>query len=41
MATSYYIASCVFTTKYPELSKTIQRYIHDRYGMGIVRCCTK
>ena len=39
MAQSYYIASCVFTTKYPELSKTIQRYIHDRYQMPIVRCC--
>ena len=36
---SFYIASCVFTTKYPELSKTIQRYIHDRYRMPIVRCC--
>lgn len=39
MSQSYYIASCVFTSKYPELSKVIQRYIHDRYGMPIVRCC--
>lgn len=39
MSQSYYIASCVFTSKFPELSKVIQRYIHDRYGMQIVRCC--
>ena len=39
MHQSYYIASCVFTSKYPILSGTIQRYIHDRYGMPIVRCC--
>ncbi len=39
MGQAYYIASCVFTSKYPELSKTIQQYIHDRFGMQIVRCC--
>ncbi len=39
MSQSYYIASCVFTSKYPELSKVIQQYIHNRYGMQIVRCC--
>lgn len=39
MQRSYYIASCVLTSKYPELSRVIQQYIHDRYGMQIVRCC--
>ncbi len=39
MSRSYYIASCVFTSKYPKLSKVIQQYIHDRYGIQIVRCC--
>lgn len=39
MSQSYYIASCVFTSKFPLLSKVIQQYIHDRYGMQIVCCC--
>lgn len=39
MGKSYYIASCVFTTKYPDLSKKIQNYIRNRYQMQIVRCC--
>ena len=39
MGTNYYIASCVFTSKYPELSKKIQQYIQDRFQMPIVRCC--
>ncbi|MBQ9321221.1 MAG: hypothetical protein IJ239_02515 [Eubacterium sp.] len=48
---NYYIASCVFTSKYPELSFRIQNYIRTRFGdpaetagdskdtMNIVRCC--
>ena len=39
MGKAYYIASCVFTSKYSELSQTIQQYIRARYGMPIVRCC--
>lgn len=39
MSKSYYIASCVFTSKYPNLSKVIQQYILDRYEIQIVRCC--
>lgn len=35
MKKPYYIASCVFTSKYPELGKVIQRYIHERYGLPI------
>lgn len=36
----YYIASCVFTKRFPALSAAIQDYIHDRFGMETVRCCT-
>lgn len=35
----YYIASCVFTSQFPELSLRIQDYIKDRYGFTVVRCC--
>ncbi len=36
----YYIASCVFTSKLPNLSKRIQAYISQKKNMEIVRCCT-
>ena len=35
----YYIASCVFTTRYPALSKRILDYIHARGDLSVVRCC--
>ena len=35
----YYIASCVFTAKYPELSKRIQDYVASLDDISIVRCC--
>ena len=35
----YYIASCVFTAQFPELSARIQRYVTERFGMPVVRCC--
>lgn len=35
----YYIASCVFTSQFPELSFRIQEYIRERFGFTIVRCC--
>lgn len=35
----FYIAGCVFTRDYPELSKKIQKYIKNRYGYQIIRCC--
>lgn len=35
----YYIASCVFTSQFPELSKKIQDYVRERFGYEIVRCC--
>lgn len=34
-----YIASCVFTSIYPELSNKIQSYIKERWDMDVVRCC--
>lgn len=39
MANSYYIAGCVFTAQFPELSFRIQKYIKNRFSMPIVRCC--
>ena len=36
---NYYIASCVFTTKFPELSFRIQEYVRKRGDIEIVRCC--
>lgn len=36
---SYYIASCLFTARFPDVSLAIQRYIEKRHGMKIVRCC--
>ena len=35
----YYIASCVFTSKFPELSFRIREYVRGRFGMETVRCC--
>jgi hypothetical protein len=34
-----YVASCVFTREEPELSVKVQKYIRERYGMPIIRCC--
>lgn len=34
----FYIASCVFTEEYPELSKKIQKYIAEK-NLPIIRCC--
>ena len=36
---TYYIASCVFTAKFPALSVRIQDYVRERWQMPIVRCC--
>ena len=35
----YYIASCVFTSQFPELSRKIQAYVQERFGLTVVRCC--
>lgn len=34
-----FVAACVFTSKYPELSLRIQTYLKERYSMPIIRCC--
>lgn len=36
---NYYIASCVFTAQFPELSKIIRDYVASRFGFEIIRCC--
>ena len=36
---NYYIASCVFTARFPELSHKIQTYISTRRDLSLVRCC--
>lgn len=36
---NYYIAGCVFTAKYPELSGKIQDYIASAGTISTVRCC--
>ena len=36
---SYYIASCLFTARFPEVSLAIQHYIEKRHNIQIVRCC--
>lgn len=35
----YYIASCVFTSQFPALSRKIQRYVSERFAIPVVRCC--
>lgn len=35
----YYIAGCVFTAKYPELSGRIQEYVASLGDIQTVRCC--
>ncbi len=39
MGKSFYIASCVFTSKFPELSLRIREYIRRRWDFTLVRCC--
>ena len=39
MGKEYYIASCVFTMRFPALSQVIRDYITTRWQIPIVRCC--
>ena len=39
MGRDYYIASCVFTAKHPELSAAIRRHVDGTLGLPVVRCC--
>lgn len=36
---NYYIAGCVFSVRFPELSKRIREYAEEHYGLNILRCC--
>ena len=38
MDKKFFVASCVFTEEYPELSKKIQKYIAEK-NLPIIRCC--
>ena len=40
MGETFFIASCIFTSKFPELSLKIQEYVKEKHGAKIVRCCT-
>ena len=35
----YYIASCVFTSQFPELSLRIRKQAEERFGLTTPRCC--
>lgn len=35
----YYIASCVFTAQFPELSARIQDRVREQFSLEVVRCC--
>lgn len=39
MGREFYIASCMFTAQFPHLSQRIQRYVAQRRGISVVRCC--
>lgn len=39
MTQKFYIASCVFTEEYPQLSKKIQNYIVEKFNLPVIRCC--
>ena len=39
MARDYYIASCVFTSRHPELGFKILEYVRKRFNFTVVRCC--
>ena len=39
MGRDYYIASCVFTARHPELSSAIRRHVGGTLGLPVVRCC--
>ena len=37
---NYFISGCVFTAKFPELSRKIREYVTARGDMTVLRCCT-
>lgn len=39
MSKTYYIASCLFTARFPKTSIKIQKYVENRFDIEILRCC--
>lgn len=39
MNNKYYVASCLFTSRFPKTSLAIQEYVTNRSDIQIVRCC--
>ena len=39
MNRKFFVASCVFTEEYPELSRKIQAYVKSVFALPIIRCC--
>ena len=39
MKSPIYVASCLFTARFPETSLKIQTYVQERFGIEVVRCC--
>ena len=38
MNEKFFVASCVFTEEYPELSRKVQKYISEK-NLPVIRCC--
>ena len=38
MSEKFFVASCIFTEEYPELSRKVQKYISEK-NLSIIRCC--
>lgn len=39
MNQKFFVASCVFTEEYPELSRKVQAYVRETFKLPIIRCC--
>ena len=39
MSEKFFVASCVFTEGAPALSRKVQAYVRERFGLPIIRCC--
>lgn len=39
MNQKFFVASCVFTEEYPELSRKVQAYVRETFSLPIIRCC--
>ncbi len=41
MGQKFFVASCVFTEEYPELSRKVQNYVRERFDLPVIRCCVE